>query len=204
MNYTCPKILNDVQQLSEEYYNLESDFYKQFPNIEIKLPERIRGFYKNPLAALTKDAMNYVFDLVRDKISLEQFDQKLKKSIIDIAHLIYIQGYESWIILGLLNLFQPDAFFGVNLSSRYPEVNSNVSGGDLETREDIVPDPETIKELLLDGQNDNLIPFVVPNFIIHSKLLGRFVAVKWRFIPAKWMANNKSNVGIDSIMKFYR
>ena len=103
--------------------------------------------------------MHRSFEVIQEKITLEDFEQMAENDIVSTTAEIYCLGYEAWAILTFILSLEPDETYFVELDDE-----DNPIVGEL-------------KEVAF-GRQFHHNTKRIPEFIIHSKKLNSYVAVK--------------------------
>jgi hypothetical protein len=149
----------DVDNLCRNYTLEEKNLTERLGLDRIWVPADLLKFLHDPKIGLSRAIYNRLFELVQGKIDPAEFewmaDADLNAAIVD----LYRLGYEPWAALVLMRALEPDRIFSVELD------------------EDLKPIPGALKEIAF-GRQFHHVAMRIPEFILHSKKLGRHVAVK--------------------------
>ncbi len=149
----------DVDALCKHYLQAEKEVIALLGIEGISMPVDLHAFLHTPKQGLARMIYTRLFDLLQGKTTLDVFEEQciaeLKTSSADLFRL----GYEWWAGLVLIKLFEPDESFFVDLDSDYK------------------PYLTELKEISF-GRQAHHPTIRVPEFVLHSQKLGRYVAVK--------------------------
>ncbi len=99
------------------------------------------------------------FDLIQGKITLEEYESHSEPELRSAAAELYRLGYEQWLALTLIRLLDPDEAYAVDLD------------------EDYKPCLDELKTIAF-GRQAHHPTLRIPEFVLHSRKLDRYVAVK--------------------------
>ena len=182
-----PAFLKRAEPLRDNFQREEIELLKNPAVEEITLSPPLRWFIDDVINGLRRPLYDPLFDLLRGKISIENFIQLGRKNVETLNFKLEGQGYNTWIVLALTNLLRPDKFFTISL-----EVGtSSMSTVQRATHNEVpVREPEENKKISL--LHAYYAIFVVPDFIIHSTAIDKYVAIRIEFSQPTWTATNKS------------
>ncbi len=149
----------DVDTLRDNYIQSEKESIKCLGIERIDLPVDLLSFLHNPREGMVRWLYNRLFELIQNKISMEEFEQMAENDLASTTAEMYRLGYEAWAVLALIVMLDPDEAWSVELN------------------EDDAAIPGELKEIAFGRQFNHSVKRM-PEFIVHSKKLDRFVAVK--------------------------
>ncbi len=149
----------DVAVLCDNYMKSEKDVVERLNIERIDLPVDLMSFLHNPKEGMVRWLYNRLFDMIQKKISMEEFEQMAENDLMSTTWTIYRLGYMVWAAFSIILLLEPDETYSVELDD-----NFNPTTGEL-------------REIAF-GRQFNHSTKRIPEFIIHSKKIGRYVAVK--------------------------
>ncbi|MFC1839540.1 hypothetical protein ACFL1N_08165 [Thermodesulfobacteriota bacterium] len=149
----------EMNSLCENYTWVEKEITDSLELKRIDLPVDLSSFLHNPKESLTRGIFNRLFEMVQGKISLEDFEQMAGYDLTVTASELFRLGYESWAALSISLLLEPDQAFSVSLD------------------EDFDPVVSELEEIAF-GRQFHHSAKRIPEFILHSKKLDSYVAVK--------------------------
>ena len=149
----------DVDTLCRNYNQAEKELIYCLKLDRVDLPVDILSFLHNPKEGMVRWIYNRLFEVVQEKITLEDFEHMAEKDIISATAQMYYLGYEAWAVLTFILSLEPDETYFVGLD----EENNPIVG--------------ELKEVAF-GRQFHHNTKRIPEFIIHSKKLDSYVAVK--------------------------
>jgi hypothetical protein len=182
-----PALLSEARVLSENYLKAEQEVTELLGLDDVSMVASLGRFLHDSMDELKRGLFDPLFDLLKAKVDIESFEQKTTRSIGASFGSLYRSGYEKWVALSLVKLLEADKTFQVNLRELTPEDEVIMSSL---ASEEQVPPPEESKRLSF---RHELVPlFTVPDFIVHSAKLNRYVGVRSEFGAAIAKASNAS------------
>ena len=182
-----PGFIERARPLCLSYLQAEKEIIENPAVSEIIISNPLRWFVDNPVNGVRRPLYDLLFDLLRDRINFEQFQTLGRKSIREWDSGLEAQCYRHWLVLSLTNLLKPNRFFYVNLEVGSSSV-AEVSG--YQPAEAPVREPEETHKISLVYPPYNI--FIVPDILIYSTRISRFVALRAEPSQATWTANNAS------------
>ncbi len=149
----------EMEALRGNYIQSEKELTGLLGLDRIELPVDLSSFLHNPKEGLVRWLYNRLFEMVQGRITVNDFDQIAHEDLTANAAELYRLGYEAWAAIALILLLEPDEAFGVGLG------------------EDYEPFAGELKGIALGRQFHNPAKRL-PEFILHSKKLDRYIAVK--------------------------
>jgi hypothetical protein len=149
----------DLDALCTHYLQVEKEVRKLLGIESISMPMDLYSILHTPKDGLTRVIYNRLFDLLQGKTTIDAFERQcaddLKTSSADLFRL----GYEWWAGLVLIKLLDPDQAFAVDLDPEYKPILAE------------------LKEISF-GRQAHHPTIRIPEFVLHSRKLGKYVAVK--------------------------
>lgn len=149
----------DVDTLCGNYNQSEKELIDCLKLESIDLPVDLMSFLHNPREGMVRWLYNRLFEMIQEKISIKDFEQIAENDLFSTTAEMYRLGYETWAIFTLIISLEPDKTYAVELDEEY-----NPIVGEL-------------KEVAF-GRQFNHTTKRIPEFIIHSKKLNSYFAVK--------------------------
>jgi len=177
-------VCSEAQVLSQQYIAAERQAVELLQLEEVLLPPFLKTFLRNPADGLIRDLWNPLMSLIRARIDSNEFERQCIQGVDSTFDFLYLQGYEKWAILNLINLLKADRLFRVII--REGSFEEEVKGGTAEE----VPLPSESKCLSFDHVQEVI--FTIPDFIIHSGRLNKYLAFRTDFKKAFKFASNAS------------
>jgi len=149
----------DADELSRRYMQMEQEVIRILGIERIVMPVDLSSFLHEPREGLARVLYTPLFDLVQGKTTVEAFEERAVQDLKSSAAELFRLGYEWWAGLAMIKLLEPDQAFVVDLDADYR------------------PYPAELKEISF-GRQAHHPTIRIPEFVIHSRKLDRFVAVK--------------------------
>jgi hypothetical protein len=181
----CCNLLQEAWQLSKNYIEVEKEITALVGITDVSNSPSVHKFLHNPPDELIRAIFYPLFDLLKNKISLEVFEKQVLKNIEASFRKNFKLGYERWMTLSLSLLLIPDKVFGVKhpkpeFDEEEAAVHRSISFPSLEESTSISLKPEQFHSI------------IVPHFIIHSAKINKFVAVRMGLNRAADIVDNHS------------
>jgi len=154
-----PMLSVDVETLCTRYVAIEKDVMELLGLEEITMPADLSSFLHRPKEGLTRVIYNRLFDLLQQKIGLDRFEENCALELDSAAAELFRLGYEWWAALALIRLLEPDESYGVDLDDDYKPVAVELKS-------------------ISFGRQAHHPTIRLPEFVLHSGRLNRYVAVK--------------------------
>jgi hypothetical protein len=149
----------EIEALSKSYLTVEKEVRELLKLDTIITPIDLLSFLRDPAEGLSRSLFNKLFDLLQGKISGDFFEEQALEELQAGAMNLYSLGYELWAALSLIKLLEPDNAFQVALDEE-----DNITLTEL-------------KEISF-GRQAHHSTLRLPEFIVHSRALNKFVSVK--------------------------
>lgn len=178
-----PQLITMASDLSTSYTKVEAEVISYLSLNEISLPTSLNWFLRDPVNGLMRLLFDPLFNLIKGKVSPEQFAEEATQKINDGFKDFFRQGFERWVVLALITLLKADKIYEVPCR----ELDTSSMEGQLTVGviEETPPEPIEAKRIVL--QRSIAPAFIVPNFIIHSAVLDSYVSMRLEFgeVPIK-------------------
>lgn len=186
-----PDLLNEAKIFSQHYTKTEQEVIELLHLDKITIEARLERFLRNPIDELARELFDLLFDLIKRKIDIGKFEELTQKNIEPAFINLFQSGYEKWITLSLLKPFEADHTLQVTL----PKFTSDDEEAILRTSSPLVeevPLPKQTNYISFNRPNPKL---VVPDLIIHSAKLDKYIAFGSEISRAEARASNVSELG---------
>jgi hypothetical protein len=171
-----PAYLNEAGLIQEQYRKAVERNRRLFSFQESEIATGTQKFLCDPKETLTRELFDPLFDLLKGRESIDSFEKRASGIIEDLYLLAYRGAYEKWVLLSLVELIEADKALGVEVRSIGPGERPKLA---LLAPMDDVPEP-TESARFFSSQPRNLI-FAVPDLIVHSPRLNRFIGIRTEF-----------------------
>jgi hypothetical protein len=153
----------DVNTLSKSFVETENKLSKNLGLKHIDLPVELASFIHDPKEGMMRLIYDRMFELVQGKISEDDFEEMSRDDLAASAAEMFRYGYETWTLVSVLNLLEPDEIFGVTFRNDF--------------HEDAEPSVSELDQIVI-GKQAHHPSKRIPEFIIHSKKLDSHIAFK--------------------------
>lgn len=175
--------LDEAQFLSTKYSRVEGALRQRLQLESILMPVSLRRFLSDPINEVTRELFDPLFELLQEKIEPEEFEIKAHENLRDSFRKLYQTGYINWFVLSLMEKIEPEALFSVLL----PEPSSKQIIKHRDEVREHVPTPSPTRTLGFGVERREIV--LVPDFIVHSARLGKYVAFRTSLGKAIWKAS---------------
>lgn len=175
--------LDQAQFLSTKYGKAEGHLRERLRLEDVLMPVALHRFLSDPMKQAVRDLFDPLFDLLQGKIEPEMFEEKAQESVQESFRDFYQMGYIKWFVLTLIKNVDPERIYEIPLS---PPSSKELIKHKEEARQNI-PFPCETKMLGFEvGRRDVLL---LPDFIVRSAKLERYVAFRTEIGKALWRAS---------------
>ncbi|MDD4230522.1 MAG: hypothetical protein PHG45_03935 [Dehalococcoidales bacterium] len=182
-----PNTTSDCLPLINEYKKTRDNVIQILELEKMTIDASLERFLINPVEELMVDLFHPLFDLLKGKIDFDYFESLCSDAITKSLHSYFKSGYELWVMLSLVQMLEPEKLLSVSM--RQPsDVGAVVYLSDKNGIE--VPPPAETKRLCIDITRKA--PLMVPDLIIHSKILGKYISFRQQFNNSLTNATNAS------------
>jgi hypothetical protein len=183
-----PGQLDAANSLSSSYHKIEQELISTLKLQDITLPLTLNRFLQNPMRSLIREQLNTLFDLLKNKIDIQTFETNACKNMNASFSSLFLAGYEKWVVLSLIKLLKTDRLFQIVLNPIGLKEGLNMADelGGVE-----VPFPEENNRIAF--HNNDLVTFTVPDAIVHSNLMNRYLGFRTNYVTSMAPAANASN-----------
>jgi hypothetical protein len=180
-------LLELAAELGEKHAEAEKAIFQCLRPLAVNMPADMRRFLSDPQGVLVAKLFGVLFDLLKGTEGAEALKPgqmaELRKPFVD----LYESAFQIWLVLSLLAVLDPDRIFSVHLDTPQPKDRIRFQ----HLPEGAVPPPEESGIL-------SFIPrlrpnFAVPDFIVHSAKLRKYVGFLLSFSPPVCTALNASH-----------
>jgi hypothetical protein len=149
----------DVETLRDHFIQTEKEIIETLRLDRILMPTDLYRFLHNPNEGLIRVLYNRLFDVLQGKTGLDEFEKYAVNELQSASARLFRLGYEWWAALALIKQLDPDEAFAVGLDAEYKPVLGE------------------LKEICF-GRQAHHPTLRIPEFVIHSRRIDRYVAVK--------------------------
>ncbi len=183
-----PSFLDRAQLLQENYRRAETALAGLIALEESPSISRVQRFLKDFKDSMTRELFDPLFDLLKGRETIGTFGQKSSEKINALWPALYRGGYEKWAALSFVRLLAPDKSLRVNIRPLNTGERAR-SGSYAPVTE--VPAPEESASFSFSQPRNTIL--TVPDLIVRSARLNRFVGIRSEFSEGVYNAFNASN-----------
>ena len=147
----------------------------------------LRRFLRDPKDCLVRELFDPLFELLKGRKTINEIEEAVSPRIEELFETVFRGGYEKWAVFSLLNLLEVKNSFRVNVRSLNTGERSKPAA---QAPADEVPAPQESTRFFFSQPRNTI--FAVPDFIIYSSRLNRFVGIRSEFHEAPYNALNAS------------
>ncbi|NLD36472.1 MAG: hypothetical protein GX654_06355 [Desulfatiglans sp.] len=149
----------DLNLLRDNYVMAEKEIVSALKIDRIDLPVDLMSFLHNPEKGMVRALYNRLYEMIQDKMTIEEFEKIAVNDLIYVTEAMYRLGYEAWAAFTVILLLEPDKAFSVELDDNFE------------------PFAGELREIAF-GRQFSHSTKRIPEFIIHSKKMESYVALK--------------------------
>ncbi len=180
-----PESIGKMDALLDKFREAEANVKDLLSWEDTQVVTRLQRFLSDPKDCLTRELFDPLFDLLKGRESMESFEARASHAIKTVFPTVFREGYEKWAVLSLAKLLEARKAFRVNVRTLNAGERSKVAA--YAPLED-VPAPDESAAFFLSQPRDVI--FAVPDFILHSSRLNRFVGIRSQFREGLYNACN--------------
>jgi hypothetical protein len=185
------KQIEAAEPLSRSYLDAAASVIGSSEISDIKLNAGVSRFLQNPIEGLNRFLYDPLFDLLKGKIDIEDFEQiafeKVESSIGELLRL----GFEHWVMVSLVDLLQPVQIMTVPAYGALEDCTMDGGGEPAPgVIQEEVPKPEPAHILSLARTSDPA--FLLPDVIARSQKTGGYVSMLRALFAPERAAKNVS------------
>ncbi len=183
-----PQLIEAARPLCQNFISAEKELIVNLSLTELMQPSQLRWYIDDPVDGLRRVLYDSLFDLLRGRITIEQFGTYGIRNIKILERKLRAQGYHFWVALALTNLLKPDRVFTVNVEVGTSSVN--IAEKALDSLKPVREPQETYRISMVHIPAEI---FSVPDYIVYSQKLKSYVAVRTEPGMATWTAKNPTD-----------
>jgi hypothetical protein len=165
-------LLGQAQTLSQNYLKAEQEATELLSLDDVLMVNTLQRFLNNPVDELIREIFTPLFDLLKLKVDIQTFKENASQAVEASFKTMYQLGYEKWVVLSLVKLLEADELLQVP-PPKLSFYDFHKSGGSLDAK---IHPPEGSKTLCFKYAPDTAT--IVPDFIVHSAKINRYIAVR--------------------------
>jgi hypothetical protein len=181
-----PAKLEQAYELSKHWTETSNAVIRDMQLESIDIEASLRWFLTDPINGLMRSLFDPLFDLLKNKITLESFEQIAMQVVEQNFIRFFRAGYQRWAETALIKLLKADKIYSIpaiDYSSDASAMEGDPSGG---LREEGVPEPVETSKIVF--ETSSMCSFLAPRIILHSTVLNHLVAFRPDFYEARWKA----------------
>ena len=165
-------LLSEATNLSQKYLKAEQDVIKLLKLKNISMMASLSRFLNDPVDELRRGLYDPLFDLLKGLIEAEVFEAKSVQIIEASFKPLYCLGYGKWLILTLVKLAEAKKSFSFVLKE-LTLYDAHKAGSAV--KEDL-PIPKESNNISFSHKMESA--FIVPDVLIHSARINRYIALR--------------------------
>jgi hypothetical protein len=171
-----PGLLAEAAELKARYAEARDALMTRLNLVSVETSPQLRWFLNDPQEGLMHFLADTLFELIKNTLSPEEFDEIAAHTIERTARELLHRGYRHWVILSLARLMSPDQAFTVPLPDQMiePELTDAETIPGINVHE--MPGIEQAKTVHMDISQYT--PFTSPNLVVHSTSLNAFAGLR--------------------------
>jgi hypothetical protein len=185
-----PELLKATKPLTKNFLKTQQEVKQLLALDSIVLPEFVERFIRDPLDSLMELLWSPLFDLLKNKVNPTAFEKEGVRVIKESYYVCYFKSYESWLELALLKLFKSKDLKSVPIPAAGYSFDHAQSEAIHLKLSPVYPPVDSTKLSFLRSQPHT--SFTVPDFIIYSEKLGKYVSARSEAREARWIATDAS------------
>ena len=182
-----PEFLSKAARLQEEYAKATEEAAASFSLEDTPAINSLRRFLRDPMDSLARELFDPLFDLLKKRETLQSFEQRASTAIDGLFPILYRGAYDKWVILSLAMMF--DIKTALRIPVRELQPSDRAKSATFAPVEE-VPSPVESTSFYFSQPLKTI--FAVPDLILHSARLNRFVGIRSEFREGICHAPNAS------------
>jgi hypothetical protein len=184
-----PEYLAQARKLQEAYSKVVEELAPLLSLEDTPVVNIFRRFLLDPRESLTRELFDALFDLLKKRETPDSFERRASAGIRELFPGLYRGSYEKWTVLSLAGLLRIENALRVPVRELQP--GDRAKSSVMAPFEEVASPAESASFLF--SQPPKAI-FTVPDFILHSERLNRFVGIRSEFKEGICHAVNASQV----------
>ena len=195
-----PSLINDAEILSQNYKKAVQEVKSLLGLDDISTTPGRHRFLNNPKDMSARLLFDPLLDLLKGKLDINTFEEKQPGNLETFFREVYQFGYSQWVLLSLVQLLEADE--GLCVPSRHPSYKTvmrelrdntqNIFPAEIDTPRQEAEIPPLQRLIKIEFTSGGMSILTVPNFIIHSPKLNKYLSVRTEFNVAMSTAANTS------------
>jgi hypothetical protein len=167
-----PDCSEETKRLRDLSASVEENIKRTFHLEEIVIPTDLRRFLNDGEGRLSEPLFDPLFELLRGERDVESFEKEASIVLEGLYAGLYQRAYRHWVILSLIELSRGSRAFSVKV----PLIEMTARGPQIVIDPHPIPKPHGTSQLSF--LSEAIPAFIVPDVIVDSTGIGRFVAFK--------------------------
>jgi hypothetical protein len=173
VNEKFPAHLARAKTLQDKYNKAAEDAAGWLSLEEPPAVNALQRFLRDPKDCLARELFDPLFDLLKGRGSVDDFERRASTGIKELFPIVFRGGYEKWVVLSLLNLLDVEKAFRVNVRNLSPGERTKPAA---QAPMEEVPFPQESTSFFFSQPRNTV--FAVPDYIVRSSRLNRFVGIR--------------------------
>ncbi|MFW5826902.1 MAG: hypothetical protein ACOCU4_02360 [Alkalispirochaeta sp.] len=173
-------LLDESYALCTEFMQVKGELSARLGLRDVLMPKELDRFLTDPFQQIIRELFDPLFALLQEKIEAPEFADDVDVHVEEAFHTLYHSGFIKWFVLSLVKNLGPESVYEVPL----PVPSSKQI---IKHRDDIrqnVPFPRLTTVMSFEVVRRAIL--LVPDFIVRSADLGRYVAFRTAVGRALW------------------
>jgi hypothetical protein len=183
-----PEYLSKSRRLQEEYYKAIKEAAGLLSPEDAPEISPLRRYLRDPKDSLARELFDPLFDLLKKRETPDSFEKRASAGIRELFPIVYRGGYEKWAMLVLANLLEAEQAWRVPVRELQP--GDRAKSAAYAPMEE-VPSPVESPAFYFSLPAKAI--FAVPDFIVRSAKLNRFIGIRSEFKEGIYHALNASH-----------
>jgi hypothetical protein len=183
-----PESLSRAGHLSQKYCHIAEEVSPRLSFEDGPIVNKCKRYLDDPKVSLARELFDPLFDLLKKREDENSFHRKALVGIESVFPAVHRGGYERWVVLSLANMLEIRRAYGVPVRDLQPGDRAK-SSNFAPTEE--VPAPVESTQFFF-NQSPKAI-FAVPDFILQSGKLHKFIGFRSEFKEGLYNALNASS-----------
>ncbi len=168
-----PELIEKSLALSKSYLQIEGEVIDLLELEGISASRLLDLFLHQPVERLIREQFNPLFNLLKGRVDIQTYEKDSAGKINSYSRELYINGYTKWLELNLIKMLEATKLFRVYtakmLENDYPIMDTVEQA----------PLPQAMK--LISFEYDPVVRFTVPDFIIYSSKINKYISARSNF-----------------------
>ena len=185
---TMSEALDDTRKLLRSYHNAEQEAISLLNMQSITSQTTLQRFMDDLDDWLSRELFEPLFNLLKGTIDAQQLENICAGIIRSSVPVMYERAYGKWVAVSMIKLLEADELLTIPLPIMHPRDRAGVGGKGTTEPVRVPQKSDSIDFEYLLGQL-----FTIPDFIVHSASLNKYVGIRTQYEDSLAEADNASN-----------